>query len=81
MTHNYNARINYYSFLVGRPKAWELIFLKSVGIKKNDTINVIEVDNAGTPTGNSMTGTVKFTSTNNEFTYATDSTLVYIIPD
>ena len=81
MTHNYNARINYYSFLVGRPKAWELIFLVSVGVKKGDTINVIEVDATGTPTGNSMTGTVIFTNTNNEFVYNTDSTLVYIIPD
>lgn len=81
MIHDYNARVNYYTFLIGRPKAWELIFPISTGVKKGDTINVIEVDGTGAPTGNSMTGTVRFTSTNNEFTYGTASTLLYIIPD
>lgn len=81
MVHNYNAKTNYYDFLLGKPKAWELIFPISSNVKRNDTINIIEVDSSGTPTGNSMTGTVIYTHTNNEFTYNTESTLLYIIPD
>lgn len=81
MTYTYNARVNYYSFLVGRPHAWELIFTKATGVVKGDTINVIEVDDLGVPTGNSMTGTVKYVTTEVVFTFNSYSTLLYIIPD
>lgn len=81
MIHDYEAKENYYSFLEGKPKAWQLIFPLSAGVEPGDTIRVLEVDNTGTPTGVTMTGTVVYTSTENIFTYQTKNTLVHIQPD
>jgi len=81
MTHNYTASVKYFDFLVGNPRAWQLIFPISTTIVKNDTINVIEVDVFGVPTGNSMTGTVIFPVTNDNWTYRDKDRLVYVSPD
>lgn len=80
MTWTYYAQINYYSFLVGRPLAWELIFDESLDIKKGDTINVIEVDSTITPTGNTMMGEVIYKRCNDFFEYSEKNTLVYVLP-
>ena len=81
MTHNYNAKVNYFEFLSGKPLGWELLFPESTLISGGDTINVIEVDAGGTPTGNTMTGTVWFAKCNDFWLYSDKSNLVYIIPD
>lgn len=81
MTHNYNAKINYYSFLSGMPRGWQLVMSRTLGVVPGDIINVIEVDGSGTPTGSTMQGTVLYDVTNNDFTYASDSTLVYVVPN
>lgn len=81
MTYDYNAKENYYSFLSGSPKAWELLFTVGSAIKRNDTVNVIEVDSEGDPTGNTMTGTVLYRDTSNFWAYKVAQVLVYVIPD
>lgn len=78
---NYSARVNYYSFLQGAPTAWELLFPILSGINRGDTVNVIEVDSSGSPTGNSMTGTVVYVRSNDFWDYRSKSTLVFVIPD
>jgi hypothetical protein len=81
MTYDYNAKTNYYDFLLGPPRAWELIYPISAGVKRGDIINVIEVDSGGTPTGNTMTGTVVYISTEVVFKYKEQNQLLYVIPD
>lgn len=80
-TIDYSAKLNYYAFLSGAPRAWELIIPDSAGVEAGDTINVIEVDGDGVPTGNSMTGTVEYIRCNDFWRYFSKSSLVYIIPD
>lgn len=80
MVVNYYAAINYYSFLSSNPKGWELLFDVGTYISKNDTVDVIEVDSVGTPTGNVMSGIVVYVGCNDVFSFVNKSLLVYIIP-
>lgn len=80
-TINYYAKENYFSFLSGSPKAWQLIFAQDVEVNRGDTVKVIEVDVNDNPTGNELTGIVEYTSTNNTFTYNDKSKLTHIIPN
>lgn len=80
MVVNYYAPVNYYSFLSSNPKAWELLFSFGTSISKSDTVDVIEVDSLGTPTGNVMSGIVMYVGCNDVFSFVNKSLLVYIIP-
>lgn len=78
---NYNAKINYYAFLLGRPRGWELLFPVGTAINRGDTVNVIEVDSGGTPTGNTMTGTVVYKNVSDFWEYKDKEILAYVVPD
>lgn len=78
---DYQAKENYYTFLVGRPHAWQLRIPISTSIEIGDTIRVVEVGSSGVPTGQTMNGTVQILRTNDFWSYNDKSRLVYIIPD
>ena len=80
MEFDYLAKVNYYSFLLGHPRAWQLVMSSVLTIKRGDSIKVIEVDSAGNPTGNVMYGDVLYVHCNNVFTYSTNDRLVHVVP-
>lgn len=76
MIQNVNAHIDQYKALIRRPFAWEVLGLKSWGLKKNDVIKYIEVDSMNVPTGREKLGVVKFIGSN-EVVYKSKLLTVY----
>jgi hypothetical protein len=63
MTIDYPVRSNQYQFLIGKPRAWQLLFLLAAPVFIGDEIKLIELDNDGNPTGNVVFGEVIFLNT------------------
>ena len=47
MNYNYEAQQNYYQYLASGVTAWVLLLPDNIGLKKGDTVTVIEVDSNG----------------------------------
>ena len=60
MNYNYEAQQNYYQYLASGVKGWDLLLPDNIGLKKEDTVKVIEVDSNGEETGRATIGTIKF---------------------
>lgn len=60
MNYNYEAKQNYYKYLASGVKGWDLLLPDNVGLKKGDTVTVIEVDSNGEETGRATIGTIRF---------------------
>lgn len=60
MIYNYYAKEDYYAYLSGGVQAWDLLLPNNVGLKKGDTVKVIETDNTGDETGRATSGTIVF---------------------
>lgn len=60
-TIDYYATISHFEMLNRLKGNWQLLFDSSVVVAKDDTINVIEVDGVGDPTGATMTAVVVYT--------------------
>ena len=63
MVQNINAKIDQFKALIRKPKGWQVLGLKSWGLKKNDAIKYIEVDSMNNPTGRDIIGVVKYIGT------------------
>jgi hypothetical protein len=60
MNYNYYAKQDHYAYLAGGVQAWDLLLPNNIGLKKGDTVQVIETNDEGEFTGRSTTGTIVF---------------------
>lgn len=60
MNYNYYAKQDYYSYLSGGVQAWDLLLPNNIGLKKGDTVTVVETYDNGVETGKATTGTIRF---------------------
>ena len=60
MIYNYYAKQDYYAYLSGGVAAWDLLLPNNIGLKKGDTVKVIETNNNGDETGRATSGTIVF---------------------
>lgn len=78
MNYNYYAKTDYYEYLASGVQAWELLIPISSNLKKNDTVTVIELNNAGDETGLASVGTVQFISSEGILTVSGYQSFFYI---
>lgn len=78
MNYNYYAKQDYYAYLSSGVGAWQLLLPISSGLKKGDTVTVLEVDNNSDLTGNVSVGTVVFISSEGILNVSGNQSYYYI---
>jgi len=78
MVHNIEVKANRFLILQTKPNAWQMVVNKSLGINKDDTINVIEVGKFNAPTGRNRVGKVYFVGSPSYFIYEDNNEIIYI---
>lgn len=78
MEYNYYANEDYYEYLASGVKAWDLLLPNNIGLKKEDTVKVIEVDNNGEETGKAISGTIHFNGVDGIMTVSGNKDFYYI---
>jgi len=72
-----NASIGQFTALIGRPKAWQVLGLKTWGLVRGDEIKYIEVDGSEVPTGRERIGVVFYVGSGDLEINEGSSTLYY----
>ena len=78
MVHNIEVKADRFLILQTKPNAWQMVVDKTLGINKDDTINVVEVTSSGVKTGRNRVGKVYFVGSPSFFIYEDNNELIYI---
>lgn len=75
----YTKKIKQDEFVLKAPpcKSWHIIVESNLGLKRGDTIELIEVDNYNEPTGKVATGIIEFVTSGDLVINNNDSTFAY----
>jgi len=78
MNYNYYAKQDYYAYLAGGVQAWDLLLPNNIGLKKGDTVTVIETYDNGDETGRATTGNIVFNGVDGIMTVNGNKDFYYI---
>ena len=78
MVHNIEVKADRFLILQTKPNAWQMVVDKTLGINKDDTINVVEVTSSGVKTGRNRVGKVYFVGSPSFFIYEDNNEIIYI---
>ena len=78
MVHNIEVKEDRFLILQTKPNAWQMVVDKTLGINKDDTINVVEINNSGVKTGRNRVGKVYFVGSPSFFIYEDNNDIIYI---
>jgi hypothetical protein len=78
MVHTIEVKQNRFAILQTKPNAWQLVIDKTLGVVKNDTVNVVEINSVGVRTGRNRVAKVYFVGSPIEFTFRDDHEIIFL---